>query len=179
MNPTYLRSTLVLTAILALLATGCAKKSPAPPPAPPAPTSGETSPKPSNDSGTPTPGNTNPGGTTTGTGTVGDLKTIYFALDSYMLDDAARAGLDANARVLRGNSALRVKVEGYCDERGTVEYNEALGQKRADAVREYLIAAGVPAGQLVSVTMGEEFPVDEGHDESAWSKNRRAEFKGQ
>lgn len=175
MNPTFLRKALTLVAAVALLGTGCAKKGVTPPAAPP--TSPPTSTTPTPVPNPITPPVATPGGTSTAT--VADLKTIYFALDSYLLDDAARAGLDANAKILRDNAALRLKIEGYCDERGTVEYNEALGQKRADAVREYLIGSGVSGDRLTAVTLGEEFPVDDGHDESAWARNRRAEFKAQ
>ena len=108
--------------------------------------------------------------------TVGDLKTVYFPLDSYSLDDASRTVLDANARLLRDHADFSVRIEGHCDERGTVEYNMSLGEKRADAVRDYLVAAGVPASRLATISYGKERPVADGHDESAWSKNRRAEF---
>ncbi|MBI5171181.1 MAG: peptidoglycan-associated lipoprotein Pal [Candidatus Eisenbacteria bacterium] len=177
MHPTLLRTTVLVTAVLAMFAVGCAKKGATPPTPPPA---GNTTTAPTN----PNPGNT--GGTTTnpttpgsqqGTATVTDLRTIYFAVDSYSIDGTAQADLDANAKLLRANSNLRVTVEGHCDERGTVEYNLALGQKRADAVRDYLLGAGVSAAQIATLTRGKEFPAVDGHDESAWAKNRRAEFK--
>ena len=177
MHPTLLRTTVLVTAVLAMFAVGCAKKGAAPVTPPP---SGNTTTTPTN------PSTGNNGGTTTtpttpgntqGTATVTDLKTIYFALDSYSIDGPAQADLDANAKLLRGNTNLRVTIEGHCDERGTVEYNLALGQKRADAVRDYLLNAGVTAGQIATLTKGKEFPAVDGHDEAAWAKNRRAEFK--
>ena len=178
LRTTFVRTALVAAAALALVASGCSKKGATPPTPPPASTG---------DSGTPanpnagnTGGQTNPGNTGGQSGpvaTAASLKVVYFALDSYAIDGMAQADLDANAKLLRDNAALSVTIEGHCDERGTVEYNLALGQKRADAVRDYLLAAGVPAGQLATLTKGKEFPAVDGHDEAAWAKNRRAEFK--
>ena len=153
----------------ALMMTGCAKKAPAPVPAPPAPTTQQTpvpTPTPPAPVETPAPA---------GTVTVGDLKTVYFALDSYSLDDAAHAVLDADAKLIRDHD-LNVRVEGHCDERGTVEYNMSLGEKRANSVRDYLVGAGVTATRLTTISYGKERPASDGHDESAWARNRRAEF---
>ena len=102
--------------------------------------------------------------------------TVYFALDSAVLDDAARATLDRNARWLRDNPDWALTVAGHCDARVTVEYNQALGERRANAVRDYLVAAGVPAARIKTISYGKEMPAVEGHDEAAWAKNRRAEF---
>jgi len=159
-----------------LMVAGCAKKSPAPqtpPPVAPPVTPPSTTP--------PTPPPTPPPNPDAGKPpvTVADLRTVYFALDSSTLDDAAKATLDADAKLLRDNATWKVKVEGHCDERGTVEYNQALGQRRADAAREYLAAAGVPGGQMQSISYGKEMPAVDGHDESAWSKNRRVQFSKQ
>ncbi len=159
-------------AVTALALVGCAKKAPAPVPAPPAPTTAPTTPTP-----TPTPAPTpTPTTPTTPAATVADLRIVYFALDSYSLDDAARGVLDANAKLLRDTPDLRVRIEGHCDERGTVEYNMSLGQKRAESVRDYLVGAGVAADHLATISYGKERPAVDGHDEAAWSKNRRAEF---
>ncbi|MCC6650737.1 MAG: peptidoglycan-associated lipoprotein Pal [Candidatus Eisenbacteria bacterium] len=175
MSPTLLRTTVIAAALMALFAVGCAKKGVTPPAAPPA---APTSPTTPGTPGTTDPGTTTPGtGGTTSTAKASDLRIVYFDLDSYAIVGAAQADLDANARILRENTALRVTIEGHCDERGTVEYNLALGQKRADSVRDYLLAAGVPAGQLATLSKGKEFPAAEGSDETAWAKNRRAEFK--
>lgn len=173
MRPTPTRTlALALVAAIALLAFGCAKKTtpvqttPAPPAAPPA-------------TSTPTPGTTpseTPPAPTTPGASLSDLVTIYFALDSSALDDAARATLDRNAKLLRENSAWTVTIAGHCDERGTVEYNQALGERRANSVKDYLVAAGVPESRLRTVSYGKEMPAVDGHDESAWSRNRRAEF---
>ncbi|MFN8589211.1 MAG: peptidoglycan-associated lipoprotein Pal [Candidatus Eisenbacteria bacterium] len=183
MHPTLLRKSLVRVALvaaaaLALVASGCAKKGAAPPTPPPANTGGTTTPSNPNTGGD-TGSQTNPGNTgQTGTAvTAASLRVVYFALDSYAIDGPAQADLDANAKMLRDNPSLKVTIEGHCDERGTVEYNLALGQKRADAVRDYLLAAGVGAGQLATLTKGKEFPAVDGHDDAAWAKNRRAEFK--
>lgn len=108
--------------------------------------------------------------------TVADLRAVFFELDSYALNDAARAALDADAKMLRDNGGIRVVIEGHCDERGTSEYNQALGEKRAQAARDYLTAAGIDASRLSIVSYGKERPFDPGHDESAWAKNRRAHF---
>lgn len=106
----------------------------------------------------------------------GVLRTVYFAYDSAELSDETRAALRANAEWLNANRKYRIRVEGHCDERGTVEYNLALGQRRADAARDYLVHLGVDPGRLTTISYGEERPADPGHGEDAWSKNRRAEF---
>jgi len=108
--------------------------------------------------------------------TAGDLQVVHFGYDSFQLDDAARAALDANAKLLRDNPGLSVSVDGHCDERGTVEYNQALGQKRAEAVQQYLSDQGIPSTRFRVISYGKERPVDEGHDEAAWARNRRVEF---
>jgi peptidoglycan-associated lipoprotein len=84
--------------------------------------------------------------------------------------------LQANAAILKKYPTWIITIEGHCDERGTAEYNLALGEKRALAAKTYLVSLGVPADRLRTVSYGKEFPVDPGHDESAWSKNRRAHF---
>jgi len=84
--------------------------------------------------------------------------------------------LQENARWLTTNTAIKVQIEGHCDERGTNEYNLALGQRRADAVKRYLIALGVPTGRLSTISYGEERPVCTQPDESCYARNRRAQF---
>ena len=104
------------------------------------------------------------------------LKPAFFALDSSEIDGAAKNVLDANATILRQNASWIVTVEGHCDERGTAEYNLALGDRRAAAAVAYLRSLGIPADRLKTVSYGKEFPFDPGHDESAWKNNRRAHF---
>ena len=84
--------------------------------------------------------------------------------------------LQANAQVLKKQPTWQVTVEGHCDERGTAEYNLALGERRALAAKTYLVSLGIAADRLRTVSYGKEFPFDPGHDEAAWSKNRRAHF---
>lgn len=105
----------------------------------------------------------------------GVLRTIYFLYDSADLDATTKATLQANAAFLKANP-YKVEIGGHCDERGTIEYNIALGNRRAASVRDYLASLGVGSAKMTIVSYGEEKPVDPGHDESAWSKNRRAEF---
>jgi len=104
------------------------------------------------------------------------LKPVFFALDSSDIDPDGKSALDAAAALLRQNGAWVVTIEGHCDERGTAEYNLALGDRRAAAALAYLRSLGIPADRLKTVSYGKEFPFDPGHDESAWSKNRRAHF---
>lgn len=118
------------------------------------------------------------GGQTFGGMSVQDLQqrynTVYFAFDSYAIEGEYQTLLDAHAAYLTATPASKVLVEGNADERGTPEYNIALGQRRADAVRNFLSAKGVQAGQVSTVSYGEEKPAVLGHDEAAYSKNRRA-----
>lgn len=104
------------------------------------------------------------------------LATIYFAYDSSELTEQARTTLRNNATVIKDNPGPSVVIQGHCDERGSIEYNLALGQRRADSVRDYLATLGVPRDRLRVVSFGEERPAVQGGGESSWSKNRRAEF---
>ncbi|HWO57095.1 MAG TPA: peptidoglycan-associated lipoprotein Pal [bacterium] len=104
------------------------------------------------------------------------LKTIYFDFDKYNLRDDARRVLDANAEILRNNPEMNILIEGHCDERGTDEYNLALGERRAQAAREYLIRLGIDPSRINVISYGEERPVAPGHDEESWALNRRGEF---
>jgi len=104
------------------------------------------------------------------------LKPIYFKYDSDQLDEAAKTTLAANADVLRTYRTWVITVEGHCDERGTAEYNLALGDRRAQAARTYLVSLGIAAERMRMVSYGKEFPFDPGHAETSWSKNRRAHF---
>ncbi len=106
----------------------------------------------------------------------GGLKTVFFAFDSSVLDSSAKEAMNSNAEFLKANSKVDIQVEGHCDERGGRQYNLALGERRAKSVREYLVAMGVESKRISTISYGNERPVSEGHDESAWSKNRRANF---
>jgi len=105
-----------------------------------------------------------------------ELQTIYFEYDKYSLKSDAKDALSKNAATLGAHTGVTVVIEGHCDERGTVEYNLALGEKRARAARDYLVDLGIQADRIRTISYGEERPVDPGHSESAWSKNRRADF---
>lgn len=104
------------------------------------------------------------------------LKPVFFALDSSDIDPTAKAALDENAAVLKQHPTWAVTVEGHCDERGTAEYNLALGDRRAAAAVAYLRSLGIGADRMKTVSYGKEFPFDAGHDDAAWAKNRRAHF---
>lgn len=104
------------------------------------------------------------------------LKPAFFDYDSSELSDTAQRALNENAQLLRQYSTWTVTIEGHCDERGTAEYNLALGERRAVAARAYLVSLGIGTDRLRTVSYGKEFPFDPGHDESAYAKNRRAHF---
>ena len=101
---------------------------------------------------------------------------VLFSYNSFTLTDDARQILEDKAQWMAQNPEVAVQLEGHCDERGTVAYNLALGERRANAVREYLTALGVRADRITTVSYGEEFPIDPGHGEAAWARNRRAHF---
>jgi len=104
------------------------------------------------------------------------LKPAFFDLDSSELTADAQRALNDNAALLKQYPAWTVTIEGHCDERGTAEYNQALGERRAVTARAYLVSLGISADRLRTVSYGKEFPFDPGHDESAYAKNRRAHF---
>jgi len=104
------------------------------------------------------------------------LKPAFFEYDSSELTSDAQRALNENAGVLKQYPAWTVTIEGHCDERGTAEYNLALGERRAVTARAYLVSLGVSADRLRTVSYGKEFPFDPGHDETAYAKNRRAHF---
>jgi peptidoglycan-associated lipoprotein len=107
----------------------------------------------------------------------GNFSRVRFELNSDALDDDSKSALTANATILSRFPSLMVEVQGHADEQGTTDYNLALGQRRASAVSRYLQAQGVATNQLRTVSFGEERPAVMGHSESAWSQNRRAEFR--
>ncbi len=106
----------------------------------------------------------------------GPFRDIHFGFDSSMIDDVARQNLEHNIQVLQGNPKWNVQLEGHTDERGTAEYNMALGSRRAQAVKEVLLSYGVPASRLETISYGEEVPLDPASNEAAWARNRRVHF---
>jgi peptidoglycan-associated lipoprotein len=105
------------------------------------------------------------------------LNAIFFDFDSATLSPAARDTLSGNAALLlKKHTGVNIQVEGHCDERGSAEYNLALGERRAQSAMNYLVTLGVPASRLSTISYGKEKPADQGHDDAAWAKNRRAEF---
>jgi peptidoglycan-associated lipoprotein len=104
------------------------------------------------------------------------LKDIHFDFDKYDIRPEDAAILKENAALLLKYPKVKIQAEGHCDERGTNEYNLALGERRANAAKKYLLSLGISADRLSSISYGEEKPVDAGHNEEAWAKNRRGHF---
>lgn len=155
---------LFTTVMVAFLAVGCASK------------------KPSNDQDGANGANGANNGLTlelngdSDSNTAGGLQTVYFGFDSSTIDSSTKDTLKNNAEFLKTNATVDVQVEGHCDERGGRQYNLALGERRAKTVRDYLVGLGVEAKRISVISYGNERPVSEGHDESAWGKNRRGNF---
>jgi peptidoglycan-associated lipoprotein len=178
MEETMMRTSSFKAAALAAalaMSAGCAKKAPREIPPPPAGSEGEAT----SDSGETGPG-TGAVGTTALPGSRADFvqtvrsDRILFETDSYALDDDDRSVLDTQVAWLRANPSVRVTIEGHCDERGTREYNLALGDRRANAAKNYLAARGVDPSRMSVMSWGKERPEALGSDESAWAQNRRA-----
>jgi peptidoglycan-associated lipoprotein len=108
---------------------------------------------------------------------VAGLERIFFEYDQYTLSPQAREILAANVTFIQANPGAQIRIEGHCDERGSDEYNLALGERRAQAALNYLVSLGVPKERLSTISYGEEMPLDPSRTEEAWAKNRRAEFK--
>ena len=104
------------------------------------------------------------------------LEDIYFAFDSYELCDKNKGILDEHVEWLKSNPESTVVIEGHCDERGTNEYNMVLGAHRANAAMEYMVSKGIESDRVSTISYGEDLPLDPGHDEAAWAKNRRDHF---
>lgn len=155
-------SGMTLLLVLVVFTGGCSRKIVKPTPPPPAPSS-------------PYVGVPSPGAVTEQElqGVQAELNVIYFDYDQYTLSSEAQAACQYNAETLRRAGHLKVVAEGHCDERGTAEYNLALGERRARSVQEFLIGLGVSPDRITTVSYGSELPVDPGHNESAWAKNRR------
>ena len=106
----------------------------------------------------------------------GIFRNVHFGFDSSALDDSARQEIEYNRQVLESNTGLSVRLEGHCDERGTAQYNLALGQRRARAVYDMLLSLGVSPSRLETISYGAEVPLDPASNEMAWAKNRRVHF---
>jgi peptidoglycan-associated lipoprotein len=104
------------------------------------------------------------------------LKDVFFDFDKAMVREDQKAALTENISWLKANPGAKILLEGHCDERGTAEYNLALGERRAKAVKDYLVGGGIPADRVSTISYGEERPFVLGHDESAWKWNRRGHF---
>lgn len=104
------------------------------------------------------------------------FQDILFDFDKSFIREDAKPTLAKVAGYMKRNAGAKLSIEGHCDERGTAEYNMALGDRRADSARKYLVSLGVPAGALSTISFGKEKPLDPGHNEDAWAKNRRAHF---
>jgi peptidoglycan-associated lipoprotein len=104
------------------------------------------------------------------------FQPVFFALDQHEIDGEGQQALNGNVEILKKYPSWVITIEGHADERGTAEYNLALGERRALAARNYLVSLGVPADRLRTVSYGKEFPFDPGHTEASWAKNRRAHF---
>ena len=160
---------LLLGVFIASILAACGGEPPPPPPPPPAPvdtTPVDTTPEPP-----PPPPPPPPVLKET------QFQTVYFDFDKFNLRPDARASLDHNYELLKEFPDAIVKIEGHCDERGTIEYNLSLGEKRARAAMEYLTGLGIEGARLSIISYGKERPAVEGHNEEAWAKNRRCEFK--
>ena len=180
-------NTLMVLAVLGTIMVGaCAKKQPPvarPMPPPPTTTNAPPSPPPPpRPVAEPVPVPPMPVEDTIGSKSLDDLnresplKPLLYDLDSSEVNAAGQLLLQENAAVLKKYPAWQVTIEGHCDERGTAEYNLALGERRALAARNYLVSLGIPADKVKTVSYGKEFPFDAGHDDAAWAKNRRAHF---
>jgi peptidoglycan-associated lipoprotein len=164
-------SKLAMVAMLALAVAGCAPKKPKElPPAPGGPAaSGDTT----GGGGDQTAGSMTPGSVEDFRAQAGS-DTIHFGTDLYDVDASAAAILDAQAAWLAKYPNVRITIEGHCDERGTREYNLALGDRRANAAKNYLAGKGVNAARMSTISYGKERPAAMGSDESSWAQNRRA-----
>jgi peptidoglycan-associated lipoprotein len=188
MNPLSVRRSAFLFLLLVTIAAGaCAKKTPpiarpipppptgsttvTPPPEPPAP-----APEPTTVPAEPVAEDAIAAGSIDDINRNSPLKPVFYGLDEAEVDADGQKVLQSNAELLRKYATWQISIEGHCDERGTAEYNLALGERRAVAARNYLVSLGIPADRVKTVSYGKEFPFDPGHSEEAWSKNRRAHF---
>jgi len=166
-----LSSVTLVALILTFLFVGCSKEEPPPPTA-------EAQPRPAAPPPPPPPPPSPPPGPSISQQAFQEFQNqdVFFDYDQYDLRTDAKGILDRKATFLNQNSSVRSQIEGHCDERGTNEYNLALGERRANAAKQYLTTAGVNAARLSTISYGEERPLDPGRNEAAWARNRRAHF---
>jgi peptidoglycan-associated lipoprotein len=110
-------------------------------------------------------------------GSILSKRSVYFDFDSNVVKDEFRGLVEAHAKYLVERKDARIRIEGNCDERGSREYNLALGQRRSEAVKKVMTVLGVQEGRIETISFGEEKPLNPGHDEAAWAQNRRADIK--
>lgn len=165
------RAALALPLLAVLVLVGCSKKKEVAEATPPPPPPVESSPTPA-----PPPTSTEPAPAENAPTVQDQLRDVFFDYDAAALSSESQATLDANGKVLLDNANVSVQIEGHCDERGTVEYNLSLGDRRAQSARDYLVRYGVPAARVSTVSYGEERPFATGGDDAAWAQNRRAHF---
>ncbi len=158
---------LIGLAIVLALAPGCSSRKKVTPEAQIEPPPTETAPPSTEEKAPPPP-------SPESTGERLALEDAFFDFDDFSLRQDAKAALERDGKYLEKNSDTKVVIEGHCDERGSVEYNLALGEKRARAAKDYLVSYGIAGSRLTTISYGKERPFDPGHDEGAWAKNRRA-----
>ena len=165
---------ILLIVSVAFLLTACHKKA-----APFEPsTSGSTAPSQVGEAPPSQPQQTNESGPTVDdiTEISRQLQPVFFDYNKYDIREDQIGALQNNARVLKQNATVSALIEGHCDERGTEEYNLALGDRRAGAAKDFLVSLGIPDSRLSTISYGESRPFAQGHDEQAWAQNRRAQF---
>lgn len=168
-SPNLVTLALALLTGASLMALGCASNKKVSTTVPPPPATTETQPPPP-----PPPEETAPKPPEEETSTRASLADAFFDYDDASLRADAKTALEGDAKYLETNSGSKAVIEGHCDERGSVEYNLALGERRAKAAKDFLVSYGIPENRLTTISYGKERPFDPGHDESAWAKNRRA-----
>lgn len=118
----------------------------------------------------------NSGAADSDSGNAMGIQTVYFPFDSFEIVGENREILKSNIQIMKDNPTVNIQIEGHCDERGGIQYNLALGEKRANAVKQQMVAGGVGGSRITTISMGKEKPIEMGSNESAWAKNRRANF---
>jgi len=168
-SPNLVTLALALLTGASLIALGCASNKKVSTTVPPPPAETETKAPPPEETAPPPPKEE-----TTMENTPSSLADAFFDYDDASLRSDAKTALEGDAKYLESHGGAKAVIEGHCDERGSVEYNLALGERRAKAAKDFLVSYGIPDSRLTTISYGKERPFDPGHDESAWAKNRRA-----